>query len=151
MCSLRGSWSPKSLRSSNCNSSKMRSPRDADRKSHRSHWRRGSSLSGPSRSMERSYRHREAKTWHPSSEVIRPINNRYEQSLDYPTYQMMYKPSEYDRIFTKNIVNWAKRWQALMPCNIFDAFDLILVVCYLPAFKLACHWMRSTKEPQCAC
>lgn len=47
--------------------------------------------------------------------------------------------SEYDENGPKNFLNWAKTLQTQMRPHMCDTIDLVSVISFLFAFKLACH------------
>lgn len=118
--------------------SKARSSRCRDGSSRGRREAQNSSSSELSRFPERLPCRRHAKVRDPFPAVIQSVNELYERALDYRTYRLVDKPSEYDGNVAKNIAKDAKRLQTQKPCATFDAFYLVFVISFLTAMKLVC-------------
>lgn len=70
--------------------------------------------------------------------IIQLIKNRFEEELNYRTYCLSDKSSNYVVEVPQSVDKWAKSLQVQMKMQIFDSFDPVSILSFLSAFKLAC-------------
>lgn len=72
-------------------------------------------------SRSRHCKHRDDKD--DSLKVLRPVNDRFREALDYHNYRLADQSSKYNEDVAKSVAKWAKRLQVQMRSNTFDSFD----------------------------
>lgn len=67
------------------------------------------------------------------------MNNFFHKAVDYRTYQLKDKLSEYDHTFFTNINKMSSRIASQMKPHSFEHFDPISIIGFLCHFNLACE------------
>lgn len=71
--------------------------------------------------------------------VIHSVSDGFQEALDYRTYLLADKSSNYDDEVVISVPNWTKRLQVQMKFQVFDSFNLISIIIFVLASKLVCN------------